>query len=280
MAAALGVAPLADEPALDGLVRLIDDKHMLLVLDNFEHVLAAAHVVGELMEACEGLRILITSREPLRLSVSSCSSWARSRCRRHEQGLDPVSIQRSPAIRLFVERCRARDPGFVLDEANAAGCRDMRASRRYAPGHRTRRGARDAARSRGDRSRRLDDAFTVLVGGPRDAPPRQQTLRATLDWSHALLDEEQQTAFAGLAVFSGGCTLEAAEAVLGIDLGAVEALLAKSLLVTHTQDGGVPRVRMLEPVRRTRSSVSMERRDAEDLRRRHCEYYVAPGGTL
>ena len=98
--------------------------------------------------------------------------------------------------------------------------------------------------------RRLDDALTVLVGGLRDAPPRQQTLRATLDWSHALLDTDERATFAGLAVFSGGCTLEAAETVIGIDLSAVEALLAKSLLVTsHAHDGGEPRVRMLEPVR-------------------------------
>ena len=88
------------------------------------------------------------------------------------------------------------------------------------------------------------------------------------------LTKSEQTAFAGLAVFSGGCTLQAAEAVLGIDLGAVEALLAKSLLVTHTQNGGVPRVRMLEPVRGYAAERFMERRDVEDVRRSHCEYYV------
>jgi hypothetical protein len=122
---------------------------------------------------------------------------------------------------------------------------------------------------------RLDDALTVLVGGPRDAPQRQQTLRATLDWSHGLLDHQEQQAFAGLAVFSGGCTLEAAETVLGVDLSAVEALLAKSLLVRHTHDDDEPRVRMLEPVRAYAVERFTERPDAEALRSRHCEYYVS-----
>jgi tetratricopeptide (TPR) repeat protein len=121
----------------------------------------------------------------------------------------------------------------------------------------------------------MDDALSVLVGGLRDAPPRQQTLRATLDWSHALLDAEEQATFAVLAVFSGGCTLEAAEIATGVSLNAIEALLEKSLLVTAAQGGGEPRVRMLEPVRAYAVERLTGRPDAEDLLRRHCEYYVS-----
>jgi predicted ATPase/DNA-binding SARP family transcriptional activator len=274
VAAAMAVAPLADEPALDGLVRLIDDKHMLVVLDNFEHVLAAADVVGELMEACEGLRILITSREPLRLSgeqlfvVGPLAVPA-------PQRLDPVSILRAPAVRLFVERCRARDVGFVLDDANAVSVAEICARLDGMPLAIELAAAHATLLAPEEMIGRLDDALSVLVGGPRDAPPRQQTLRATLDWSRALLDDEERRAFAGLAVFTGGCTLEAAETVLGIDLGAVEALLAKSLLVRHAQEGREPRVRMLEPVRAYALERFTEQADAEDLRRRHCEYYVS-----
>ena len=179
---------------------------------------------------------------------SSCSSSARSRCRRPDR-LDLESIERSPAIRLFAERCRARDPGFTLTEADAVSVAEickrvdgMPLAIELAAGH-------VPLLAPAELMRRLDDALSVLVGGLRDAPPRHQTLRATLDWSHALLDAEEQATFAGLAVFSGGCTVEAAEAVVGVDLGTVEALLAKSLLVTAAHDGGQPRVRMLEPVR-------------------------------
>jgi predicted ATPase/DNA-binding SARP family transcriptional activator/Tfp pilus assembly protein PilF len=274
VAAALGVAPLGDELPLDAVVRLIDDKDMLLVFDNFEHVLAASPLVGALLEACEGLRILITSREPLRLSGEQVFVVGPLALPARHQELDPASIQRSPAIRLFVERCRARDVGFTLNEANAAPVAEICARLDGMPLAIELAAAHATLLAPEQIIGRLDDALTVLVGGPRDAPPRQQTLRATLDWSHALLDEEQQTAFAGLAVFSGGCTLQAAENVLGIDLSAVEALLAKSLVVTHTQNGGVPRVRMLEPVRAYAVERFMERGDAEDVRRSHCEYYV------
>jgi predicted ATPase/DNA-binding SARP family transcriptional activator/Tfp pilus assembly protein PilF len=274
VAAALGVAPLGDEPPLDAVERLIDDKDMLLVLDNFEHLVAASPVVGALLEACEGLRILITSREPLRLAGEQVFVVAPLALPAPEQELDPVSIQRSPAIRLFVERCRARDLDFTLNDANAVPVAEICARLDGMPLAIELAAAHATLLAPEEITGRLDDALTVLVGGPRDAPPRQQTLRATLDWSHALLDEEQQTAFAGLAVFSGGCTLQAAENVLGIDLSAVEALLAKSLLVTHTQNGGVPRVRMLEPVRAYAAERFMERRDVEDVHRSHCEYYV------
>ena len=274
VAAAMAVAPLADEPALEGLVRLIDDKHMLVVLDNFEHVLAAADVVSELIEACDGLRILITSREPLRLSGEQLFVVGPLALPAPEERFSPVSVLRSPAIRLFVERCRDRDVGFALDDANAASVAEICARLDGMPLAIELAAAHAALLAPEEIIGRLDDALTVLVGGPRDAPPRQQTLRATLDWSHALLDHQEQQAFAGLAVFSGGCTLEAAETVLGIDLRAVETLLTKSLLVRHTQDDGEPRVRMLEPVRAYAVERFMERPDAEDLPRRHCEYYV------
>jgi predicted ATPase/DNA-binding SARP family transcriptional activator/Tfp pilus assembly protein PilF len=281
VAAGLAVVLLADEPALDGLVRLIDDKQMLVVLDNFEHVLAAADVVSELLEACEGLRILITSREPLRLSGEQLFVVGPLALPAPEQRPDPLTILRSAAVRLFVERCRARDVGFVLDDANAASVAEICTRLNGMPLAIELAAAHATLLAPEEMIGRLDDALTVLVGGPRDAPARQQTLRATLDWSHALLDPHEQRAFAGLAVFSGGCpfsggcTLEAAETVLGIDLSAVEALLAKSLLVTHTHNAGERRVRMLEPVRAYALERFMERRDAEDLRRRHCEYYVA-----
>ena len=274
VAVSMGFAPLPDEPALTGLVRLIGDKQMLVVLDNFEHVLPAAQVVSELVEACDGLQILVTSREPLRLSCEQLFVVCPLALPSPRNRLALESIQQSPAVGLFADRCRARDPGFALTEANASSiaeiCRrvdGMPLAIELAAGHVPLLAPRDLVR-------RLDDALSVLVGGRRDAPPRQQTLRATLDWSHGLLDTDERATFAGLAVFSGGCTLEAVESVTGINLSAVEALLAKSLLVTTAHDADEPRVRMLEPVRAYAVERLGERPDAEDLRRRHCEYYV------
>jgi predicted ATPase/DNA-binding SARP family transcriptional activator len=272
---ALGVAPRHGEAALTGVARLIGDKQMLVVLDNFEHVLPAAQVVGELLDACEGLRLVATSREPLRLSCEQLFVVRPLALPAPADRLDLEAAQRSPAISLFVDRCRARDPGFTLTEADAVPVAEICArvdgmplAIELAAGH-------VPLLAPAELTRRLDDALSMLVGGPRDAPPRHQTLRATLDWSHALLDPEEQATFAGLAVFSGGCTVEAAEAVVGVELDAVEALLAKSLLVTAAHDGGQPRVRMLEPVRAYAVERLEGRPDKQDLHRRHCEYHVS-----
>ena len=275
VATVMGVAPLPDEPALDGLVRLIGDKRMLVVLDNFEHVVDAAEVVSALLDACAGLRIVATSREPLRLSGEQLFVVDPLALPEPQDGLDLQSVQRAPAVQLFADRCRAHDVGFVLSEANAVSVAEICARLEGMPLAIELAAAHATLLAPEELIRRLDRALSVLIGGPRDAPPRQQTLRATLDWSHALLEQEERQAFARLAVFSGGCTLEAAESVADINLTAVEALLAKSLLVTAAQDGGEPRVRMLEPVRAYALERFEERPDAEDLRCRHCEYYVS-----
>jgi len=275
VAAAMGVAPLPDEPALDALLRLIGDKRMLVVLDNFEHVLDAAELISELLEACKGLRIVVTSREPLRLSGEQRFVVGPLAFPRPRDGLDVASIQRSPAIQLFADRCGERDAGFVLGEDNAVAVAQTCARLEGIPLALELAAAHAALLGPEELTKRLDDALAVLIGGPRDAPARQQTLRATLDWSHALLDPKEQDAFARLAVFSGGCTLEAAESVTGVELTVVEELLAKSLLVTATRTGAEARIRMLEPVRGYALERLEHRSDAEELRHRHCRYYVS-----
>lgn len=274
VAAAMGVAPLPDEPALDGVVRLIGDKRMLVVLDNFEHVLAAAVVISELLEACPGLRIVATSREPLRLSGEQLFVVGPLAVPDARDGLALASIQRSPAIQLFVDRCRARDAGFALSEDNAVAVAQACARLEGVPLAIELAAAHARLLGPEELTKRLDDALAVLVGGPRDAPARQRTLRATLDWSHALLDQHDQDAFARLAVFSGGCTLEAAERVTGVEFATVEALLAKSLLVMAGRAGAEARIRMLEPVRAYALERLEQRPDTDGFRERHCEYYT------
>jgi predicted ATPase len=134
------VVPLPDEAALTGLVRLIRDKQMIVVLDNFEHVMPAAQVVSELADACEGLRLLVTSREPLRLSREQLFEVRPLALPAPADRLDFDSIQGSPAIRLFAERCRAHDPGFAVTEANAVSVAEICTRRRHAARDRARRG--------------------------------------------------------------------------------------------------------------------------------------------
>src|SRR4051794_19155077 len=122
---ALGLAPLPGEAALSGLTRLIGEKEMLLVLDNFEHVLPAAQFIGELLDACAGLRIVATSREPLRLSSEQLFVVRPLALPAAHDRLELESIQRSPAVSLFAERCRAREPGFTLTRADAVSVAEI-----------------------------------------------------------------------------------------------------------------------------------------------------------
>jgi predicted ATPase/DNA-binding SARP family transcriptional activator len=274
VAAAMGVVPLAAEPPLDGLVRLIGDKRMLVMLDSFEHVLAAAEVVSDLLEACPGLGIVATSREPLRLSGEQVFVVGPLALPQARDELELDSIQRAPAIQLFADRCRARDPGFALSENNAVTIARICARLEGMPLAIELAAAHAGLLGPEELTERLDDALAVLVGGPRDAPTRQRTLRATLDWSYALLDQHEQDAFARLAVFSGGCTLNAAESVTGARFTTVEALLAKSLLVMAGPTGAQPRIRMLEPIRAYALEQLEQQPDVDELRDRHCEYYT------
>jgi len=253
----VGLAPLRDSAlvvdtvaqmvgAKDGLAEHIAGREMLLVLDNFEQVVEAAPELAKLLEACPNLRLLVTSRE--RLSVRGEVQY-------------PVPPLSDPeAVELFCQRSR-----LEADETIAELCRrldDLPLAVELAAARTTVLTPQQIL----DRiSKRLD-----LLRGGRDAEGRQRTLRATIEWSYELLAKEEQELFAKLSVFAGGCTLESAEQVADADLDIVQSLVDKSLL-RHTDE----RFWMLETIREYALERLEESGQAEELRRRHAEHFLA-----
>jgi len=219
------------------------DKRLLLVLDNFEHLVEAAPELTELIESCPDLLVLVTSRATLRVrgeqeySVPPLALPASTRSPAAEE------VVRSPSGRLFVERARAAAPAFVLEEQNASSVASICWRVAGLPLALELAAARVRFLSPSSLLTRLDQALSA--GWVRDLPERQRTMRATLDWSHDLLDEPDQELFRRLSVFSGGFTLEAAEAVGAAGIVEIEAVLdllgtlvEQSLVVAEPTPGG------------------------------------------
>jgi predicted ATPase len=182
------------------------------VLDNCEHLVsAAAELAHTLMSASGELGILATSREPLR--VAGESVWPVPGLALPDASIAPSELDRYAAVRLFAERASAGKPGFVLDLNNAAAAAGICRQLDGMPLAIELAAARVRALSPADIERRLSDRFALLTGGSRAASGRQQTLRATIDWSHELLDGQERMLFRRLSVFAGGCTAEMAERV-------------------------------------------------------------------
>jgi predicted ATPase/class 3 adenylate cyclase len=253
----VGLAPLRDAELVletvarvlgtqDDLVSHIGDRELLLLLDNFERLLPAATQVAELVERCPNLHVLATSRERLRL--------------RDEVEVHVSSLAAADAVRLFAERS-----GLAPDEPVARLCDaldDLPLAIELAA---ARTAVLSPAQILERIGRRLD-----LFHGARDLDPRQQTLRATIDWSHELLDDAERRLFARLAVFTGGCTLEAAEEIAGAELDTLEALVHKSL-VRHAAE----RFWMLETIREYALERLADNPGAATLRDRHAEWFLA-----
>ncbi|MFC7712377.1 BTAD domain-containing putative transcriptional regulator [Micromonospora lupini] len=254
--------------ATDRLVAALRQRHLLLVLDNCEHVIEpVAALVARLLRDAPGVRVLATSREPLGLTGELL--WEVPPLSL-PQDSDPDAVRRSAAARLFAARAAAQHRGFRLDETTAPAvaqlCRrldglplalELAATRVRALGL---RGVVD----------RLDDRFRLLTTSQRDVPPRQRTLTAVIGWSWDLLDEADREVLARLAVFRDGCTPEAAEQVCQADLDALARLVDRSLVVLDDSPAG-PRYRLLESV----AAFCLDRlTDADDVRARHAAYYT------
>jgi len=255
--AALAIKEAAGEQPLQTLKHSLQGQALLLVLDNFEHLLESAPVLAELLADCPRLKLLVTSRAALHLSGE------------HEYPLEPLPLKQ--ALALFTERARAVRPDFAGDEAVLAA---ICARLDCLPLALELAAARSRLLSPQELLSRLERRLELLRGGPRDLASRQQTLRATIDWSHALLDPDEQQLFARLAVFTGGCTLEAAEHVCAASLDQLESLVDKNLL-RRRETAGAGRFWMLETIR----EYALERLEvaggAEAMRRAHCGYYLA-----
>jgi predicted ATPase len=227
-------------------------QRALLLIDNFEQVVEGANQVANLLEAAPRISVLVTSRQPLRVHAE------------FRYAVDPLT--EADAVALFVERARAVDASFTPDDAVGGICRRLEGL----PLAVELAAARVGMLSPPDLLARLDRALPLLTGGARDAPERQRTLRATIEWSFALLAEAEQRLFAELAVFPGSFTLEAAESVCGADVDALQSLVDKSLV----RRWGSGRFGMLETVREFALERLEESHDPEHVRRSHAEFFL------
>jgi predicted ATPase len=259
---ALEIVVLAGESATQAVERFLAGKEMLLVLDNLEHLPAAAAYVGALLGACPALTILATSREPLSLQAEQ----------RHP--VSPLTLD-ADAVALFSDRARAHDPAFTLAAASASQVAEICRRVDGLPLAIELAAARCGLLSVAEIAERLDAAVGTPGAGAGDSPARQQTLRATIDWSHDLLGAAEQMCFARCAVFAGGATLEAAETVTGAGLETLEGLVAKSLLVRRRQERAPTRLSMLETVRVYAAERLDAATDAERVRVRHYDHFLA-----
>jgi predicted ATPase len=272
-----GGKPLAE--ALQDHLRLLVDAPTLILLDNFEHLLTAAALVGELLEACAPLKVLVTSRAALHVYGEYECPVPPLPLPEPEQFSSLEALSRNPAVSLFVERATSVKAEFVLTEDNATVVAQICCRVDGLPLAIELAAARIKMLAPAAMLARLQSRLELLTNGPADRPLRQQTLRRTIDWSHDLLSPAEQKLFRRLSVFVGGCTLEGAEAVcdtrrdLEIDLlEGMASLVDKSLVQQVQLKDDEARFTMLETVREyglERLKVSGE---DESTRRAHAAY--------
>src|SRR2546427_5877234 len=302
IAQTLGLRDVEERSLFESLKAFLRDKHLLLLLDNFEQVLQASPALVELLLACPSIKILVTSRAVLHVEGE------------HEFAVPPLSLPdplhlpaheqlvHYGAIALFVERAQAVKPQFVLSEDNAAAIAQICIRLDGLPLALELAAARSELLPPQALLGRLNRRLAVLTRGRQDAPTRQQTLRDTISWSYDLLNAEEQRCFRRLAIFVGGCTLEAAEAVCSspIDRGLtasvasrciedppqvkdlslpamdlVASLLDKSLLQQSDRGGDELRLLMLETIREYALEMLADSGELEATEQRHAMYYLA-----
>jgi predicted ATPase/DNA-binding CsgD family transcriptional regulator len=298
IAQALGVRESGDRDLLETLAAAVRGKHLLLVLDNLEHVLDATPLIATLLTACPNLKALATSRATLHLSgehavpVLPLASPA-------DTIVDSIEeISAAPAVRLFVARAQAARPDFTLTAANAPAVAAICRRLDGLPLAIELAAARITHLPAPALLRRLDQLLPLLTGGSRDHPRRLQTMREAIGWSYDLLDPHEQALFRRLAVFAGGFTLEAAGWVSGVEsrvsetasgrqsttpdtryptpdtLDAIGALVEKSLLTQSEQPSGEPRFGMLETIREYGLERLAECGEEAPTRAAHAAYYL------
>ncbi len=277
IAQTLGIKDAGNRTLEEAVKQHLEGKQMLLLLDNFEHLLEAGPVVGDLVRSSPGLTVLVTSRAPLRLSGE------------RQFPLSPLSLteesslEHSPAVQLFVERARDVSPGFEVgaEAAVAEICKRLDGL----PLAIELAAARVKVFSPRALLERLDPRLPLLSGGARDLPERHQALRATVAWSYDLLEPDEQDLFVRLAVFAGGFSLDAVETVCGRGipdggsaLETLASLVDNSLVVSRVEassdpGGDEPRFTMLETIREYAAEHLDKSGEAEEVHRAHAMYY-------
>jgi predicted ATPase len=275
------IAKMLGPPAVPGSIdterlrNYLADRSLLLVLDSFEQLLDAAPVVSDLLAAAPGVKIVVTSRAVLR--VAGEYNFDLPPLELPPPSATPAELEAVPSVALFVQRAQAVVSDFVLSDENASAVAELCRRLEGIPLAIELAARRTKLIAPGPMLARLSQRFDLLAGGLRDAPARQQTLRATIDWSYELLDADEQVLFARLAVFVGGCTLTSAEAVCGDVIVGLESLVDKSLL--RRRGGDERRFVMLDTVREYALERLTARREIDVLRRRHAGHFSALAET-
>ncbi len=279
VAAVLGVRPADDQPLIDVLAMALRDRRLLLILDNVEQVVEAAPSLAELLAVCPRLTALVTSRVVLR--VSGEHAFPVPPFALPEAGECSVTqLEGVEAVRLFVARARAARPDFALTEGNAGAVAEVCVRLDGLPLATELAAARVRVFPPQALLGRLEQRLSLLTGGGRDLPVRQQTMRAAIAWSHDLLAGDEQVLFRHLAVFVGGCTLEAIDAVAPLDGGldvveALSSLVDQSLLREEDGPDGEPRYLMLETIREFALERLVASGEEGTVRDRHAAFFVA-----
>ena len=280
VARSLGITKASEQPVEIVLASYLRSKKLLLILDNFEHLMEAAPLVDSLLSGAPDLRCLITSREALRL-------YGEQGYPVPPLGLPNLSDPDSPsplvdheAVALFVQRAKAVVPDFSLTEEDAPRVAEICIRLDGLPLAIELAAARVQFFNPQTMLSQIESRFTALGDGPRGMPERQRTLRGAIDWSYELLDDAEKKLFARLSVFQGGRTIEAVDAVCCSDLpiavlDGLASLLNKNLLSQEEGPEGAPRFTFLETIHEYGLERLLESGEAENMRRRHAEYFAA-----
>jgi predicted ATPase/DNA-binding CsgD family transcriptional regulator len=281
IAHSIGLTESGSQPLLELLKISQHDKHRLLLLDNFEHVITAATPLVELLEACPDVKILVTSREALHLRAEHQFAVLPLALPDPRHLPDDRSLAYVPAVNLFIQRAQTIKSDFYVTADNAATIAEICLRLDGLPLAIELATARIKLLSPHQLLNRLEHRLDVLTSGAQDLPKRQQTLRNTLQWSYDLLTEQEQRLFRWLSIFVGGCTLEAIESVflassdqVSSVLEGVASLLDKSLVQQTEREGEEPRLTMLETLRAFGLDCLKRQGELEAVQREHARYYL------
>jgi predicted ATPase/DNA-binding XRE family transcriptional regulator len=287
IATTLGVPDVGPRTPLERLKAFLHDKQTLLVLDNFEQILTAAAPIADLLAACPWLKLLVTSRSPLRIRQERQFPVSPLAVPDLARLPDVEGVTRYSAVTLFLERAQAVRPDFSLTHDNAPTIAGICARLDGLPLAIELISARVKLLSPAALLERLHGRLMLQSDGLRDIEPRHRTLNAAIDWSYQLLNAEEQVLFWRLGVFVGGWTLEAAEAICANDVGAqglaplhttildgMASLLDKNLIKQDPASEGEPRFMMLETIREYALEQGAARGDLDNLRQRHTDYFL------
>ena len=271
---ALGVAEQPGLPSSETLQSELRGRRTLLVLDNFERLLAAAPLVGRLVAAAPLLRVLVTSRR--RLRVAAEQDFVVPPLELPPRTGDLAALAANDSVVLFAEHALAADRSFALTEGNAAAVAAVCRAVGGLPLALELAAARVKLFSPQEMVERIEHPLALLSAGSRDSPERHQTLRATIDWSYELLEQSERDLFSQLSVFAGGCTLQAFEAVCAAaELEDLAGLVDHSLVQRRQDARGHARFELLDPVREyAAEQLAADGRQLDRVRRRHALYFV------